>query len=130
MQLVAERAHVIAEGAAALAVAAAVSPRCARAAIGKVVAVVSGGNIDLATFRAADGSGTGPARTRTRSRLGPTTQSETRSCTYIERTGTSRTHCIACPNWPNDLWWTWNPAREVFRTLDYALWRQTAHNPV
>src|SRR5262245_33409086 len=30
-----------------------------------------------------------------------------------------------------DLWWTWNPqAREVFRRLDYALWRQTAHNPV
>src|SRR4051812_31741673 len=30
-----------------------------------------------------------------------------------------------------DLWWTWNPpAREVFRKLDYALWRQTAHNPV
>ncbi len=30
-----------------------------------------------------------------------------------------------------DLWWTWNPpAREVFRLLDYALWRQTAHNPV
>jgi len=30
----------------------------------------------------------------------------------------------------NDLWWTWHPAREVFRKLDYALWRQTAHNPV
>jgi starch phosphorylase len=31
----------------------------------------------------------------------------------------------------NDLWWTWNPqAREVFRLLDYPLWRQTAHNPV
>src|SRR5690606_23085497 len=30
-----------------------------------------------------------------------------------------------------DLWWTWNPlAREVFRHLDHALWRQTAHNPV
>ena len=30
-----------------------------------------------------------------------------------------------------DLWWTWNPqAREVFRSLDYPLWRQTAHNPV
>jgi glycogen phosphorylase len=30
-----------------------------------------------------------------------------------------------------DLWWTWNPqAREVFRLLDYPLWRQTAHNPV
>src|SRR6187549_343788 len=30
----------------------------------------------------------------------------------------------------NDLWWTWNPAREVFRKLDYRLWRETAHNPV
>jgi len=30
-----------------------------------------------------------------------------------------------------DLWWTWNPtAREVFRRLDYTVWRQTAHNPV
>ena len=30
-----------------------------------------------------------------------------------------------------NLWWTWNPkAREVFRRLDYPLWRQTAHNPV
>jgi glycogen phosphorylase len=31
----------------------------------------------------------------------------------------------------NDLWWTWNPqAREVFRSIDYAAWRATAHNPV
>jgi starch phosphorylase len=30
----------------------------------------------------------------------------------------------------NDLWWTWNTGREVFRRLDYPLWRQTAHNPV
>jgi starch phosphorylase len=30
-----------------------------------------------------------------------------------------------------DLWWTWNPnARNVFRRLDYTLWRATAHNPV
>jgi starch phosphorylase len=30
-----------------------------------------------------------------------------------------------------DLWWSWNyQAREVFRRLDYPLWRQTAHNPV
>jgi starch phosphorylase len=35
------------------------------------------------------------------------------------------------PQLAMDLWWTWNPqAREVFRTLDYPLWRQTAHNPV
>ncbi|HJR58947.1 MAG TPA: alpha-glucan family phosphorylase [Vicinamibacterales bacterium] len=30
-----------------------------------------------------------------------------------------------------DLWWSWNPgAREVFRDLDYPLWRFTNHNPV
>ena len=35
------------------------------------------------------------------------------------------------PELANDLWWTWNTQpREVFRKLDYALWRQTAHNPV
>ena len=47
MKLVAERARVIAEGAAGCAIAAALS---GRAGAGKVVAVVSGGNIDLATF--------------------------------------------------------------------------------
>jgi threonine dehydratase len=47
MKLVAERARVIAEGAAGCAIAAAVS---GRAGAGKVVAVVSGGNIDLAKF--------------------------------------------------------------------------------
>jgi len=30
-----------------------------------------------------------------------------------------------------DLWWSWHrEAREVFRRLDYRLWRATAHNPV
>jgi threonine dehydratase len=47
MKLVAERARVIAEGAAGCAVAAALS---GRAGTGKVVAVVSGGNIDLTKF--------------------------------------------------------------------------------
>jgi threonine dehydratase len=47
MKLVAERNHVIAEGAGACAVAAALSGGCGR---GKVVAVVSGGNIDLRRF--------------------------------------------------------------------------------
>jgi threonine dehydratase len=47
MRLVAERAHVIAEGAAACAVAAALSGRAGR---GKVVAIVSGGNVDLSRF--------------------------------------------------------------------------------
>jgi threonine dehydratase len=47
MKLVAERNHVIAEGAGACAVAAALSGKCGR---GKVVAVLSGGNIDLSRF--------------------------------------------------------------------------------
>ncbi len=47
MRWTAERARVIAEGAAGCAVAAA---RSARAGRGKVVAIVSGGNIDLPTF--------------------------------------------------------------------------------
>ncbi len=47
MRFVAERAHVIAEGAAACAVAAALG---GGAGHGTVVAVVSGGNIDLSTF--------------------------------------------------------------------------------
>jgi threonine dehydratase len=52
MKLVANRAHVIAEGAAACAVAAALSGR----AHGKIVAIVSGGNIDLPTFASLVGA--------------------------------------------------------------------------
>jgi starch phosphorylase len=30
-----------------------------------------------------------------------------------------------------DLWWSWDDrARQIFRKLDYTLWRATAHNPV
>jgi starch phosphorylase len=30
-----------------------------------------------------------------------------------------------------DLWWSWNAdGRRVFRTIDYTLWQETAHNPV
>ena len=50
MRLVADRVHVVSEGAAACAVAAALSPRMAEAGHKKVVAVVSGGNIDLTRF--------------------------------------------------------------------------------
>jgi threonine dehydratase len=50
MKLTAERARVIAEGAAACAVAAAVSPAMAARGHRKVVAVVSGGNVDLKKF--------------------------------------------------------------------------------
>jgi threonine dehydratase len=57
MKLVAERMRVIAEGAAGCAIAAAIS---GRAGGGKVVAVVSGGNIDLATFAAVVGASPSP----------------------------------------------------------------------
>jgi len=47
MKIVAERNHVIAEGAGACAVAAGLSGKCGS---GKIVCVVSGGNIDLSVF--------------------------------------------------------------------------------
>jgi glycogen phosphorylase len=35
------------------------------------------------------------------------------------------------PELAGDLWWSWQyQARNVFRVLDYPLWRATAHNPV
>ena len=52
MKLVADRVHVIAEGAGACAVAAALTGR----ARGKIVAVVSGGNIDLTRFASLVGA--------------------------------------------------------------------------
>ena len=53
MRVVAERCHVIAEGAAGCAVAAAIS---GRAGTDKIVAVVSGGNIDLPRFASLIGA--------------------------------------------------------------------------
>jgi threonine dehydratase len=53
IRLTAERAHVIAEGAAGCAVAAAMT---GRAGAGKVVAVLSGGNIDLTRFAQVTGA--------------------------------------------------------------------------
>jgi threonine dehydratase len=50
MRTVADRVHVIAEGAAACAVAAALSPAMAARGHRRIVAVVSGGNIDLSKF--------------------------------------------------------------------------------
>jgi threonine dehydratase len=47
MRLLAEKARVIAEGAGALALAAAMTGKAGR---GPIVAVVSGGNVDLAKF--------------------------------------------------------------------------------
>ena len=59
MKTVADRVHVIMEGAAACAVAAALSPRFAARQHKKVVAIVSGGNIDLPRFAQLTGSCTG-----------------------------------------------------------------------
>jgi threonine dehydratase len=64
MRLVAERVRVIAEGAGACAVAAAISPGMAARGHKKIVAVVSGGNVDLARFAELVGAcanGGGPA---------------------------------------------------------------------
>ena len=53
IKVTAERAHVIAEGAAGCAIAAALS---GRAGSGKIVAIVSGGNIDLTRFASLVGA--------------------------------------------------------------------------
>jgi len=54
MRTLVERAHVVAEGAGACSVAAALSGRAGR---GRIVCVVSGGNIDLDRFAALLGCG-------------------------------------------------------------------------
>ena len=56
MRVVADRVHVIAEGAAACAIAAAMAPSFATRGHRNVVAIVSGGNIDLARFAKLTGA--------------------------------------------------------------------------
>jgi len=56
MKLAADRCHVIAEGAAACAIAAALSPQLRQHGHRRVVAVVSGGNIDLTRFASLVGA--------------------------------------------------------------------------
>jgi threonine dehydratase len=56
MKFVAERCHVIAEGAAACAIAAARSPRMRERGHKRIVAIVSGGNIDLSRFASIVGA--------------------------------------------------------------------------
>ena len=35
------------------------------------------------------------------------------------------------PELANNLWWSWTlEARNLFKRLDYPLWRKTHHNPV
>ena len=35
------------------------------------------------------------------------------------------------PELANNLWWSWDEdGRQVFRSLDYELWRASGHNPV
>ena len=62
MRAVVDRVHVVMEGAAACAVAAASSPDFARRGHKKVVAVVSGGNIDLKRFAELTGACDGQPR--------------------------------------------------------------------
>jgi threonine dehydratase len=57
MRRVAEACHVIAEGAAACAIAAALSPRLRDRGHRRIVAIVSGGNIDLTRFAKVTGIG-------------------------------------------------------------------------
>jgi threonine dehydratase len=64
MRIVADRVHVIAEGAAGCAIAAVLSPSFAARGHRKVVAVVSGGNIDLSRFAALTGACTAGAAAR------------------------------------------------------------------
>ena len=64
VRLLAERVHVIAEGAGALAPAAALAGRAGR---GKIVCIVSGGNIDFSTLSeilAAPAGAAAPGGTR------------------------------------------------------------------
>jgi threonine dehydratase len=56
MKLVAERCHVIAEGAAACAVAVALHPIVRNRGHRRIVAIVSGGNIDLSSFASVVGA--------------------------------------------------------------------------
>ena len=56
MKMAAERCHVIAEGAGACAIAAAMSPAMRARGLKKIVAIVSGGNIDLSRFAALVGA--------------------------------------------------------------------------
>jgi threonine dehydratase len=62
MRLAADRVHVIAEGAAACAVAAALSSSLSVRGHRRIVAVVSGGNIDLARFAELVGACAGDSR--------------------------------------------------------------------
>ena len=115
MRLVAERAHVIAEGAAGCAVAAALSGRAGnrqgrRRRVGR-------------QHRPRDDSpslvGACDAHMNHESSIRYSTLSP-----LPERI--SRLDELAV-----DLWWSWHAdARAVFRRLDYTLWRATAHNPV
>jgi threonine dehydratase len=56
LKITAERCHVIAEGAAGCAIAAAMSPRLRELGHKRIVAVVSGGNIDLSRFASVVGA--------------------------------------------------------------------------
>ena len=104
MRTTAERVHVIAEGAAACAVAAALS---GRAGGGKIVAVVSGGNIDLARFAALV--------RRARHADVRSLHSFLILCSIAWNVSPSPLRSpvafIVCRNSRIDLWWSWDPIR-------------------
>ena len=90
---------MIAEGAAGCAIAAALS---GRAGTGKVVAVVSGGNIDLTKFASLVGACDVTSMTR-----------------YTDRSRHSPNALERLEELAVDLWWSWHrDARVVFRRLD------------
>ena len=92
-------------------------PSAAGAGGGKVVAVVSGGNIDLARFASLVGAcdaARHPSSLMNRfASLAPFPRGSRGSTSSPSTSGGAGIR-----------------AREVFRRLDYPLWRTTAHNPV
>ena len=100
---------------AARAIAAALS---GRAGTGKIVAVVSGGNIDLVTLLPNSSALT----------LHRHNMSEERFATAAPLPDRA---CIVCTSSRSICGGAGTIARaQVFRQLDYSLWRATAHNPV
>ena len=113
--MVAERCHVIIEGAAACAVAAAQSPALRAAGHRRIVAVVSGGNIDLTRFASLVGACPTDSPYAVNHVFFPRRNELTELAPPLFLPGSSR-----LPELARDLSWTWNPAREVFRRLDYG----------
>ena len=87
---------------------------------GKVVAIVSGGNIDLSRF----------ASPRRRRRPAPQSRFHRPHEPLLDLFRPARHASRASTSSPSICGGAGTEARAVFRRLDYALWRATAHNPV